>query len=164
MKGGGIKMKKSEVQITSIIGMGAECNGDFTASGAIRIDGVINGNVSVTDTLILGATGCINGDIDAQKVVIGGEVYGNLNVPEKVELTSTARVIGDITTNGIVIDEKAIFQGRCDMNQDAGKRSRPSSRVVKAGKKSAKLVVAEALKEMEEASEESGESESGSAE
>ncbi len=155
-------MRKGEVQITSIIGMGAECNGDFTASGAIRIDGTVNGNVIVTDMVILGATGCINGDISAQKVVIGGEVYGNLNVPEKVELTSTARVIGDITTNGIVIDEKAIFQGRCDMNQDAGKRPRPSSKVVKAGKKSAKLVVAEALKEMEEASQEGNDAESGS--
>lgn len=155
-------MRKGEVQITSIIGMGAECNGDFTASGAIRIDGTINGNVIVTDTVILGATGCVNGDINAQKVVIGGEVYGNLNVPEKVELTSTARVIGDIITNGIVIDEKAIFQGRCDMNQDADKRPRPSSKVVKAGKKSAKLVVAEALKEMEEASQEGSDSEGGS--
>ena len=110
-------MRKKELQISTIIGMSAECNGDFTADGAIRIDGTINGNVVVTDTVIVGASGCINGDIHAQKVVIGGEVYGNLDVPEKVELTSTARLIGDITTNGLVIDEKAIFQGSCNMNQ-----------------------------------------------
>ena len=101
-------MRKKETQITTIIGMSAECNGDFAADGAIRIDGTVNGNVVVTDTVIVGASGCINGDINAQKVVIGGEVYGNLNVPEKVELTSTARVIGDITTSGLVIDEKAV--------------------------------------------------------
>ena len=146
-------MKKKETQITTIIGMGAECNGDFTAGGAIRIDGTVNGNVTVTDTVILGASGCINGDVNAQKVVIGGEVYGNLNVPEKVELTSTARVIGDITTGGLVIDEKAIFQGRCDMNQDASKRPRPNNRAVKAMKKTAKAAVVEALKEAEAASE-----------
>ena len=106
----------------------------------------------MTDTVIVGASGCINGDINAQKVVIGGEVYGNLNVPEKVELTSTARVIGDITTSGLVIDEKAVFQGRCDMNQDASKKPRPNNKAVKAMKKTAKAAVVEALKEAEEAS------------
>ena len=142
-------MRKKELQISTIIGMSAECNGDFTADGAIRIDGTINGNVVVTDTVIVGASGCINGDIHAQKVVIGGEVYGNLDVPEKVELTSTARLIGDITTNGLVIDEQAIFQGRCDMNQDASKRPKPNRREMKEMQKEAKAAVSDALQGME---------------
>ncbi len=66
-------MKRNELQITTIIGMGAECNGDFSASGVIRIDGTVNGNVVVTDTVIVGASGCINGNIDAKRVIIGGD-------------------------------------------------------------------------------------------
>lgn len=142
-------MLKKETQITTIIGMNAECNGAFSADGAVRIDGTINGDVVVTDLIILGGSGCINGDVNAQRVIIGGEVYGNLNVPEKVELTSTARVIGDITTNGLVIDENAIFQGNINMNQEAGKRSKPSGKTIKAVRKSAKLAVEEALREVE---------------
>ena len=149
-------MRKKELQISTIIGMSAECNGDFTADGAIRIDGTINGNVVVTDTVIVGASGCINGDIHAQKVVIGGEVYGNLDVPEKVELTSTARLIGDITTNGLVIDEKAIFQGSCHMNQDGGRRAKTNNKAIKEMKKSAKSVITEALREAEDSSENEG--------
>lgn len=149
-------MKKKELQISTIIGMSAECNGDFTADGAIRIDGTINGNVVVTDTVIVGASGCINGDIHAQKVIIGGEVYGNLDVPEKVELTSTARLIGDITTNGLVIDEKAIFQGSCNMNQDGGRRAKTNNRAIKEMKKSAKSAITEALREAEDSSENEG--------
>ena len=149
-------MRKKELQISTIIGMSAECNGDFTADGAIRIDGTINGNVVVTDTVIVGASGCINGDIHAQKVVIGGEVYGNLDVPEKVELTSTARLIGDITTNGLVIDEKAIFQGSCNMNQDGGRRAKTTNKAIKEMKKSAKSVITEALREAEDSSENEG--------
>lgn len=142
-------MKKKETQITTIIGLGAECNGDFTAEGAIRVDGIINGNVTVSDMIIVGASGSIIGDVSAQRVMIGGEVNGNLNVPEKVELTSTARVIGDIMTNGLVIDENAIFQGNINMNQEGGKRPRPSNRTMKAVRKSAKLAVEEALREVE---------------
>lgn len=143
-------MRKKETQITTIIGIGAECNGDFKSDSSIRIDGVVNGNVIVANTVIVGASGVINGDINAQMVVIGGEVYGNLNVPEKVELTSTARVLGDITTSGLVIDEKAIFQGRCDMNQEAGKRAKLSSKALKAGKKSSNSAVAEAIRQADE--------------
>ena len=143
-------MKKKETQITTIIGIGAECNGDFKSESSIRIDGVVNGNVVVANTVIVGASGVINGDINAKTVIIGGEVYGNLNVPEKVELTSTARVLGDITTSGLVIDEKAIFQGRCDMNQEAGKKLKQNNKILKADRKTSTSVVAEALKQVEE--------------
>lgn len=143
-------MKKKEVVITTIIGRGAECSGDFSAEGSVRIDGSINGNVTVTGTVIVGATGVVNGDLSAAAAVIGGEVQGNVTAPERAELTETAKVIGDIATGTIVIDEKAIFQGKCDMNQEASvKRPKPSGRVIRNGRKSAKAAIAEALKEVE---------------
>ncbi len=152
-------MKKQDVQITTIIGNGAECNGDFNAEGSIRVDGTIQGNVTVSGTLIVGVAGYINGDVNANVVIVGGEINGNVDAPEKMELTSTARMIGDIVTSTIVIDEKAIFQGNCNMNQDvSGKRPRPSSRTLKAGKKSAKAAIEEALREVEEADQQEAES------
>lgn len=155
-------MKNKDTRINTIIGKGSECNGDFTAEGSVRVDGVINGDVTVSGTLIVGTTGSINGDINAAAAVVGGEVYGNLTITEKTELTSTARIIGNITTLLIVIDEKAVFQGNCNMNQDVnGKRPRPSSKAVRAGKKSAKEALAEALKEVEEANREETGNEGG---
>lgn len=147
--------KNKELIITTLIGKEAECNGDFSSKGSARVDGCINGNVTVTGTLIIGVTGSINGDISAQSTIIGGEVIGNVNVTERAELTQTARLIGDITTQIIVIDEKAVFQGGCNMNQETGaKRPRPAAKAVRAGKKSAKEAIAEALKEVEEQSRE----------
>lgn len=155
-------MKKKDTRINTIIGNGSECNGPFNAEGSIRVDGVINGDVTVSGTLIVGTTGIITGDINASAAVVGGEIYGNLIITEKTELTSTARVIGNITTLLIVIDEKAIFQGNCNMNQDVnGKRPRPSSKALHAGKKSAKEALAEALKEVEEANREESRNEGG---
>lgn len=148
-------MKSKDTKITTIIGKGAECNGDFNAEGSVRVDGVINGNVTVTGTLIVGATGVINGDVEANSTIVGGEIYGNVTVTDRTELTTTARLIGNITTQLIVIDEHAVFQGNCNMNQDvSGKRPRPASKAVRAGKKSAKEAIEEALKEVEEANRE----------
>lgn len=147
-----MKKNNGEVTICTLIGRGTELQGDFTAKGSVRIDGKVNGNVTVEGSLILGAGALIDGEVSAEAVLIGGEVIGNINAPKKAELTTTAKVIGDITTGAIVIDEHAVFQGKCDMNQAAPDRKNRSSaaKAVRAGKKSAKAVIAEALKEVKE--------------
>lgn len=145
--------KEKQVRINTLIGKGSDVAGNFSAQGSARIDGKIVGDVTVTDALIVGATGSINGSVSAKSVVVGGVVLGDINAPEKIELTATAKVLGDISTKVIVIDENAIFQGSCNMNQsDADKKAKQkvSPNVVRAGKKSAKEALEEALKEVAE--------------
>lgn len=142
--------KNSENKITTIIGKDAVVDGDFNAAGSVRLDGVIEGNIKVGGHLLVGVTGKIHGDVEANSTAIGGEVLGNVVALAKTELTSTARVIGDIRTNVIVIDEKAVFQGRCDMNQEEVKPRRRPPRESKAGKRSAKEALRDALKAAEE--------------
>ena len=144
--------KEKQVKINTLIGKGSDLAGDFNVQGSARIDGKVNGNVMVTGTLIIGSTGSINGDVSAKSIVVGGEVIGDIGAPEKTELTATARVLGDITTKIIVIDENAVFQGKCDMNQTAPeKKSKVKAvKAARAGRKSAKAAIAEALKEVEE--------------
>jgi len=144
-------MKKSDTVITTIIGKDSVVEGDFRAAGSVRLDGTVEGNVTVSGNLIIGETGKIHGNLEVTSVIIGGEINGNVNASLRTELTSTARLIGDIKTTLIVIDEKAVFQGRCDMNQDDAKMKRRPVRESKAGKRSAKEAIREALKEAEEA-------------
>lgn len=143
-------MKRTEVKITTIIGKNCVVDGDFKVEGSARLDGVVEGNVSVTGHLVVGATGRIHGNVEAKSVMIGGEVTGNVAAPEKTELTATARVIGDIRTDAIVIDEKAVFQGRCDMNQEESKGKKRPVKEKRAGRKSAKDALREALIEAQE--------------
>ena len=147
-----MRKKNKDIKITTLLGKGTEVQGDFSAKGSARIDGKVAGNVTVTGSLVVGAGASITGNVDAKAVLIGGEVYGNVNAPEKAELTATAKVLGDITTSVIVIDEHAVFQGKCDMNQDTGaKKSKAGvTKAVRAGRKSAKAALAEALKEVQE--------------
>lgn len=144
--------KDTEVKISTLIGKGCELAGDFNAKGSVRIDGKVDGNVTVTGSLLVGAGGCINGNVTAASVLIGGEVVGNIEAPEKAELTATAKVLGDITTKVIVIDENAVFQGKVDMNQAVPDRKAKSNvaKAVRVGRKTAKAAIAEALKEVEE--------------
>lgn len=142
-------MKKTDTKIATIIGKDSVVEGEFKVAGAARIDGTIEGNVTVTGNLVVGATGKINGNVEAVSAMIGGAVNGNLVIGDKTELTSTARIIGDIKTKIIVIDEKAVFQGKCDMNQDDAKAKKRPIKERRAVKKSAKDALREALKEAE---------------
>lgn len=142
-----------QVKINTLMGKGSDIAGNFSTQGSARIDGKIVGDVTVTDALIVGATGSINGKVSAKSVVVGGVVLGDIIAPEKIELTATAKVLGDISTKVIVIDEKAIFQGSCNMNQsDVDRKARPkiSANVARAGRKTAKEALEEALKEVAE--------------
>lgn len=143
--------KKEDAVITTILGQDCQINGDFIVKQSARIDGEVQGNVYVSGTLIMGAGARIEGNIEAGEAILGGDVVGNIEAPGKVELTVTAKIIGDITTNVIVIDENAIFQGRCNMNQDAPRRKNPEAKkAVKEGKRSAKTALQEALREAQE--------------
>lgn len=144
--------KNADSKMNTLIGAGAQLNGDFTLDGSARIDGKIGGNVTVTGNLILGAGSVVTGDVQAAIVLIGGEVTGNIIASEKAELTASAKVLGDITTKVIVIDEHAVFQGKIDMNQEVPdkKGKARAAKAVRAGRKSAKAALAEALKEVAE--------------
>ena len=143
-------MKNKDGKLTSIVGKDAVVGGKFSTPGSARIDGVVEGSARVTGSLIVGATGRIEGDVEADSIIIGGEINGDVTVQGKAELTATARVIGDIRTSLIVIDEKAVFQGKCDMNIATGKTKKRPAKSPKAGKKSAKAALQEALLEVSE--------------
>lgn len=148
-----VSKKDAEIRISTMIGDGVALEGDFSAPGSVRIDGCVNGSVAVAGTLIIGASGVINGGVTADALIVGGEIVGNVDAGKRVELTGTAKVLGDITTSVVVIDENAIFQGRCNMNQNVPDRKvkAKAAKAVKESKKSAKAALAEALREVQEA-------------
>ena len=103
-------------QVGTIIGPGAILDGPLTTKDSTRIDGTVNGNVTISGALIVGQEGKINGTVSAMNAYVAGDIIGNVSVPQgKVEISDTGKVIGDVTCKGIIIDENAVFQGKCDM-------------------------------------------------
>ena len=103
-------------QVGTIIGPGAIIDGPLTTKDSTRIDGTVKGNVTISGALIVGGEGKITGTVSCMNAYIAGEVTGNITAPQgKVEISDTGKVIGDVTCKGIIIDENAVFQGKCDM-------------------------------------------------
>src|SRR3712207_9041273 len=70
--------------------------GDLATEGTIRIDGRLEGNITRSDIVVIGAKASVLGSILAREVVVGGTVEGNITAESRVELDSAAIVIGDI--------------------------------------------------------------------
>ena len=103
--------------LTAFIDEGSEIEGRYTFSGTVMLNGRFKGEISSTDTLIIGDKGVINGDIRAGQVLVSGEVVGNICGTERVELKRTARVFGDVEAPVVVVEEGVLFEGHCRMTK-----------------------------------------------
>ncbi len=96
--------------------------GNIVAAGDIRIDGVLEGNLTTKGKLVVGETGSIKGDADCKNADVLGIIEGKVSVSDFLVLRSTARIRGDVTVSRILIEVGALFVGYCNMiNQEGGK-------------------------------------------
>lgn len=105
----------SSDKVLTIIGPEAYFHGAITAKGSIRIEGQVEGSVTEAQTVILGAGGKMRGDIVAERVVLSGRLRGNVTAGQMLEILGGAILEGDIRTPKLVIEEGAVFDGRCAM-------------------------------------------------
>jgi len=117
LSGSGKNEKATQSQgILNIIGQGTRITGDLVSNGDFRVDGAIEGSVKVGQRLVIGGTGKILGNIEADSATIAGHIKGNITVKNVLDLKPTAKIDGDIITNKMVIESGAQFNGRCTMN------------------------------------------------
>ncbi len=109
-------MKSEAGNEMNLIGAGTVFEGKLKTSGSIRIDGRVIGEVIVTQNISIGTSGDIDGNVSAKNMTIGGKVKGAITVHEKLVFESKAVVRGEIRAAKLVIDEGAIFDGKCEMS------------------------------------------------
>ncbi|KPL02416.1 MAG: hypothetical protein AMJ90_05945 [candidate division Zixibacteria bacterium SM23_73_2] len=113
-----MKDKKGEGDLNTIIGKGTTFDGNLMIQGGLRIDGTVKGKVSGADTISIGEDGKVEADLDAKVIIVGGKVMGNIAAKEKVELQSNSIINGDLTTRNLVVEEGAVFHGKCNMKEE----------------------------------------------
>ncbi|MEI8399715.1 MAG: polymer-forming cytoskeletal protein [Alcaligenaceae bacterium] len=100
----------------TIISQSTEIHGQIIATQSLRIDGTVTGDIRVSQAgnacVAIGLTGVVQGDIHAQRLIVGGRISGNVFVTEAVELHESADIQGDITYGQISIEPGAKINGR----------------------------------------------------
>ncbi|MDY6331030.1 MAG: polymer-forming cytoskeletal protein [Fibrobacter sp.] len=115
---------KNEQEFTQI-GRSVQVNGDIAGKTDLRIAGKVYGNVSIDGELILEKLAIIEGDVKCGAAILAGVIKGNVDCKSKLLLQDNAKIIGNVKAEQLVINEGAIFQGSCDMNEmSAGKKEK----------------------------------------
>lgn len=102
----------------NLLGKGAVFNGELKVNGSVRIDGDFEGHMEVSESVIVGATGKIKGDIAAKDAVIGGTVDGNIKASDKIELQTGSHLSADIVCRGLKVEDGVFFEGNCKMSSE----------------------------------------------
>ena len=116
----GFGESKSMGRVETLIGQDASLRGSYNAKHTIHVEGEIYGNVTSEDGIIIGDKGMIRGNLTARSILVGGKVKGNIIASQRLELQATANVEGDLSAPILVIEEGAVFEGNCVM-EDADK-------------------------------------------
>jgi cytoskeletal protein CcmA (bactofilin family) len=108
---------KNTEKLESFIGNNSAFTGNVDSKGTLRVDGVIDGNISA-DWVIIGEKAHIRGDIAARGIVIGGKIDGNVKAKEIVEVKNKGHISGEIVTKKLVVAEGGIFEGKSTMARE----------------------------------------------
>jgi cytoskeletal protein CcmA (bactofilin family) len=109
----------SQGTVSSILGENCKFTGDVEAKGTLRIDGVLDGKIEASDTVIVGKGGTVKGEIHAAHAVVSGTVEGNVYAKRKIELESGSKLIGDVESVSLVIEDGVFFEGSSKMRKES---------------------------------------------
>jgi cytoskeletal protein CcmA (bactofilin family) len=116
------KTGKPQGRIDSLVGSTTRIEGNLFFSGGLRVDGVVQGNVSALPdqpaTLVISEHGRVEGDIQATHIVVSGTINGGVNASESLELQAGSRIKGDVHYKSIEMQQGAVVEGRL-MHQGA---------------------------------------------
>jgi cytoskeletal protein CcmA (bactofilin family) len=116
---GALALKSDPVKELNLIGPGTVVEGKIRSQGNVRIDGKVTGEITASESLAVGITGEVDGNVSAKNVTIGGKVRGSIIATEKIVFEGKAVIKGDIRASRLVIDEGCLFDGKVVMTEKA---------------------------------------------
>jgi cytoskeletal protein CcmA (bactofilin family) len=121
-----------EGTLSGFVGGGTVVTGEANFKAMMRVDGHLSGRVSSSSgTLIVGANGKVDANIEVAVAVIHGTINGDIIATQRLELGRAAKVHGNIQTPSLIIEQGAIFEGTCKMLQMSQAADKAKSNVKK---------------------------------
>ena len=114
-----------EGNLSGFVGGGTVVTGEANFKAMMRVDGHLSGRVNSTSgTLIVGANGKLDANIEVAVAIIHGTVNGDIIATQRLELGRAAKINGNIQTASLMVEPGALFEGSCKMikmSADIGK-------------------------------------------
>ncbi len=103
-------------RFSSCIGENTEFTGKFSGGENIVVRGHVKGESDACRVVLITETGCWDGKLVADIVIVEGTVNGDIVAGEKIELLSGSKITGNLSCPVIAIETGAVHDGNIDMN------------------------------------------------
>jgi len=111
-----VKKSTTEMVISSnLISQETIIVGDIITNGNIRVEGKVEGMLKSNHKIAIGDSAHVTGDIYALEAEISGHIDGEIHCSESLYLKKTAYINGDIFAKKLIIENGAVFNGKCNM-------------------------------------------------
>jgi len=104
------KKKPTKASSASILTPGTAIKGEIKCEGNILLNGEFEGLIVSHSEVVVGKSGRVTGEIQAQKLLVSGEFHGNF-IGEVIDIMPYGKVYGDVKVNNIIIEPNAVFEG-----------------------------------------------------
>ncbi len=105
---------------TSLLSKEVKLEGDIQGSENLQVEGRFKGSIKLAGDVLVGPTGIVDADVEAENIVIQGRINGNVTARKQLQIQSSGRLVGDCTAQSIDIKEGALFEGRSKMIKSSG--------------------------------------------
>ena len=99
---------------TSVIGSVTEITGNVSGNGGLRVEGTVNGSVSVSGPLHVLSGASISGSVEAESLELGGALGGDIRVRGPVSIAADADYSGKIEAERVTIAEGSKVNAQLD--------------------------------------------------
>jgi len=106
-------LEKSEIK--AFLGPGSKFEGKLFFDEIVRLDGAFKGEIVSKDTLIVGETADIEGEVEVGTFILSGNFKGNIKANTRVELRRPAKFEGTVETPVLVVEEGVVLNGSLSM-------------------------------------------------
>ena len=112
--------------LSGFVGSGTTVTGEASFKSMLRVDGRFSGKItSGTGTLIVGAGGQVDANVEVSVATIHGVLNGDVIALQRIELGRAAKLTGNIQTPSLVIEQGAVFEGSSKMVQQKAATDKP---------------------------------------
>jgi cytoskeletal protein CcmA (bactofilin family) len=102
----------------SLIAAGLTIEGKITGEGHLRIAGHFQGDVHVKGDLTVESGARVQGEVQADTVLVGGEVHGNVIARSQVQLLESGTLIGDLKAGSLTVAAGSRMRGKVEFGWD----------------------------------------------
>lgn len=120
------KSEGKQSDLNGFLDSGSHVHGELRFQTSFRVDGKFDGTVVSEGDLIVGDGGEVEGDLRVGQVIISGTARGTIRASRRVHISPSGKVFADVDTPSLIIEDGAVFEGRCSMTREGGKSAAAS--------------------------------------